>query len=112
MQICQSLFVYWLAQHSSTFQQSQLPVMAVGTAGITHELDSLMNVIQLTLSIGAFQWPLTQYYAYLLKPKLAIFTTTEIYFPTCVYPNPPCQLPYGRKPEHPERTHDFRQSVD
>ena len=34
------------------------------------------------------------------------------YFPNCVYPNPPCQLPCGRKPECPEKTHDFRQSVD
>ncbi len=35
-----------------------------------------------------------------------------IYFPNCVYPNPPCQLPCVRKPECPEKTHDFRQSVD
>ena len=30
------------------------------------------------------------------------------YFPNYVYPNPPCQLPSGRKPECPEKTHDFR----
>ena len=29
-----------------------------------------------------------------------------------IYPNPPCQLPCGRKPENPEKTHDFQQSVD
>ena len=35
----------------------------------------------------------------------------EIYFPNCDYPNPPCQLPCGRKLECLEKTHDFRQSV-
>ncbi len=35
----------------------------------------------------------------------------EIYFPNYVYPNPPRQLPCGRKPECPEKTHDFRQIV-
>ena len=33
-------------------------------------------------------------------------------FSLAIYPNPPCQLPCGRKPENPEKTHDFRQSVD
>ena len=28
-----------------------------------------------------------------------------------LYPNPPANLPCGRKPECPEKTHDFRQSV-
>ena len=52
-----------------------------------------------------------KYYAYFL-PKLDISTRIEILLPICVYPNPPCQLPCGRTPVHPEKTHDFRQSVD
>ena len=32
--------------------------------------------------------------------------------PIRVYPSPPCQLPCGRKPECPEKTHEFQQSVD
>ena len=35
----------------------------------------------------------------------------RFYFPICVYPNPPCQLPCGRKPERPEKTQEFRQSA-
>jgi hypothetical protein len=31
------------------------------------------------------------------------------YFPNCVYP---CQFPCGRKPECPEKTHNFWQSID
>ena len=41
---------------------------------------------------------------------LAVFLLS-LFFLT-IYPNPPCQLPCGRKPENPEKTHDFRQSVD
>ena len=33
-------------------------------------------------------------------------------FSLIIYPNPPCQLPCRRKPENPEKTHDFQQSVD
>ena len=34
------------------------------------------------------------------------------YFPNNDYPNPRAKLALGRKPEHPEKTHHFRQSVD
>jgi hypothetical protein len=34
------------------------------------------------------------------------------YFPNYDNPNPPAKLALGRKPEHPEKTHHFRQSVD
>jgi hypothetical protein len=34
------------------------------------------------------------------------------YFPNYDYPNPRAKLALGRKPEHPEKTHHFRQSVD
>ena len=65
-------------------------------------------------SLGAFEWPITSsILRLLLTYKLAIFTTIGIFtFLICVYPNPPCQLPCGKKPERPEKTHDFRQSVD
>ena len=62
----------------------------------------LVCVIQLTPQWGFSVADYIKCYAY-FKPKLAIFTTIEIYFP-------PCQLPCGRKPERPEKTHDFRQT--
>jgi hypothetical protein len=34
------------------------------------------------------------------------------YFPNYDNPNPLAKLALGRKPEHPEKTHHFRQSVD
>ena len=55
--------------------------------------------------------PSTQY---LNWSTLAIYVYSfllSLFFLT-IYPNPPCQLPCGRKPENPEKTHDFRQSVD
>ena len=45
---------------------------------------------------------------------LSIFlhSFSSLFFLT-IYPNPPCQVfSCGRKPENPEKTHDFRQSVD
>ena len=43
---------------------------------------------------------------------MSIFTVFLIIFLT-IYPNPPCQVfPCWRKPENPEKTHNFRQSVD
>ncbi len=62
--------------------------------------------------LGLFSGRLHQVLRLLLTYKLAIFTTIEVYFHSCVYPYTPCQLPCGRKPECPEKTHDFRQSVD
>ena len=41
-----------------------------------------------------------------------MFTVFLSLFFLTIYPNPPCQLPCGRKPENPEKTHDFQQSVD
>ena len=62
--------------------------------------------------LGLFSGRLHQVYILRLL-KLAIFTTIEILLPyICIYPNPPCLLPCGRKPERPEKTHDFRRSVD
>ncbi len=63
--------------------------------------------------IGAFQWPIASGNTLTFKLNL-LFLQLRLgsYFPICVYPNPPCQLPYGRKAECPEEAHDFRQSVD
>jgi hypothetical protein len=46
---------------------------------------------------------------YLLSLDYLSLQRLRYYFPNCVYPNPPANLPCGRKPE---KTHDFRQSVD
>ena len=48
---------------------------------------------------------LTNQPSYLRLQFLLLFFLT-------IFPNPPCQLPCGRKPENPEKTHDFWQSVD
>ena len=44
--------------------------------------------------------------------RLQFFIIIIFQLLSTIYPNPPCQLPCGRKPENPEKTHDFRQSVD
>ncbi len=65
-----------------------------------------------SLPIGAFQWPITSSITLTFNLNQLFLQQLRFYFPICVYPNPPCQLPCGRKPECPEKTHGFRQSVD
>jgi hypothetical protein len=48
----------------------------------------------------------------LTYPKLFIFTTIVITFLTVFILTHPVNFPCGRKPEHPEKIHNFRQSVD
>ena len=49
----------------------------------------------------------------LLSLDYFIFTTIVITFLTAfILTHPAVNFPCRRKPEHPEKTHDFRQSVD
>jgi hypothetical protein len=73
-------------------------------------------IIQLTPHWGFSVTDYIKYYDYLICYLLSLdylsLQQSRYYFPNCVYPNPPCQLSRGRELEHPEKTHDFRQSVD
>ena len=68
--------------------------------------------IQLTPVLGLFSGRLHQVPK---QPKLSLTIYILQFFPhfiLTIYPNPPCQVfPCGRKPENPEKTYDFSQSV-
>jgi hypothetical protein len=50
---------------------------------------------------------------YLLSLNYLSLQQLRYYVPNCVYPiTHPVNYPCGGQPEHPEKTHDFRQSVD
>jgi hypothetical protein len=57
-----------------------------------------------------------KYYAYLITywtcHLLNLYNNCDITFLTMFIPTHPANFPCGRKPEYPEKTHDFRQSVD
>jgi hypothetical protein len=56
-----------------------------------------------------------KYYAYLyylLGQTNDLYNNCDITFLTMFILTHPVNFPYGRKPEHLEKTHDFRQSVD
>jgi hypothetical protein len=73
-------------------------------------------IIQLTPHWGFSVTDYMTYYAHVTYTKPIEYLSLQqlrYFFPNYVYPNPPFQfLPCGRKPEHPEKTDDFRQSVD
>jgi hypothetical protein len=75
-------------------------------------------IIQLTPHWDFSVTDYIKYYAYLCYLLSLDYSYLQqlwyylIYFPNYVYPNPPVNIPCGRKPERPEKTHDFRQSVD
>jgi hypothetical protein len=48
---------------------------------------------------------------YLSLQQLRYHVPNSVY-PNRPDPNPSCQLSLWEGPEHPEKTHDFRQSVD
>ena len=62
-----------------------------------------VSVLFSSLPIGAFEWPITSSVTLIFNLN---FAAIGIYFSSCVYPNPPCQLPCERKPECPEKTHE------
>jgi hypothetical protein len=55
-----------------------------------------------------------EYYAYLghLRSLDYLYNNCVITFLTVFILTHPANLPCGKKPERPEKTHDFRQSVD
>ena len=69
--------------------------------------NALYNIDNLCYYMHQYIVPstLTNQLSYL---RLQFFIIIIFQLLSTIYPNPPCQLPCGRKPENPEKTHDFR----
>jgi hypothetical protein len=77
---------------------------------------TLYNIIQLTPHWVFSDWlyqvlRLLTYLTYLAQ-TIYLYNNHDITFWTTFILTHPANLPRGRKPERPEKTHDFRQSVD
>ena len=71
-------------------------------------------IIQLTPQWDFSVTDYVKYYAHVtyLGQIIYLYNSQYIIFLTAFILTHPANLPSGRKPERPEKTHDFRQSVD
>jgi hypothetical protein len=76
-----------------------------------------ISIAQIYMCMDMIKWALHQVlYAYLIiylaYRLFYLYNNCGITFSTVFILTHPVNFPCGRKPEHPEKTHDFRQSVD
>ena len=94
-------------KYSNNTQQPTLIVAHIST--VVYATPNCYVILFSSFPIGAFQWLITS--SFTLSFNLNQLFLQQLRFTSlAVYPNTPCQLPCGKKPERPEKTHDFRQS--